>query len=186
LFTARIKRNIETPGIIKKVKGKSQNYEMSPQAIKRTILISTAIILSASNSAWANPVVYGPPPYITESLILGLESLLVAIILYRLGFKPLWTFFSWLPITWITFILLVKFIAFIKNAPFILTVATGELCVILLEALALYLISLSSFFYRSRSNPLEPLQAIKLSTIVNIASLLMGFLLLFLSLLKVL
>lgn len=159
---------------------------MSPQTIKKTILISTAIILSASTSARANPVTYGPPPYITESLILGLESILVAIILHRLGFKPLWIFFFWLPITWVTFILLVKFIAIIKNAPFVLTVVTGELCVILLEALALYLISLSPFFYRSRSSPLECLQALKLSTIVNLASLSMGFLLLFLSFLKVL
>ena len=159
---------------------------MSPQAIKRTILISIAIILSATTSAWANPVVYGPPPYITESLILVSESLLLAIILHRLGFKPLRIFFLWLPITWITFILIVKFIAFIKNVPLILTVVTGELCVIFLEALALYLISLSSFFYRSRSSPLESLQAIKLSTIVNLASLLMGFLLIFLSFLKVL
>jgi len=159
---------------------------MSPQTIKRTILISTAIILSASTPAWANPVVYGPPPYITESLILGLESLLVTIILYRLGFKPLWIFFLWLPITYITFILLVKFIAFIKNVPLILTVVTGELCVILLEALALYLISLIPFFYRSRSTPLASLQVIKLSTIVNLASLLMGLLLIFLSLLKTL
>ena len=146
---------------------------------KRSLLTSVVIVLLTAGSAWGNPIVrrhtfgFVDPPALA---ILVVEALLAAILLYRLGFRPLRVFFAWLAITLITFMLFVKFLIITEDYSFIARGVIGEIWIVILEGLALYILCFSPFFYRCRSDSLEAGQALRVSAIANLASLGMGFL----------
>ena len=180
--------------------------------IRKYILPCAVVILLINELAWSN-FTY-PPKYRMRSststqdmqgafisnetfpvelFSVVIEALLFAIILNYLGFDPQKIFCIWLPITFVTIMLLDMFIlssAFIFKwrstveiiretnwfGTWAITIGIGEFLVILYEALALRIISLSTFFYRTRSVPLKPRHALILSATVNLGLLLIGLL----------
>ena len=145
--------------------------------LKRTILISPVIVLIAAGPAYANVIRRGPIVPSMTFLILSLEALLATILLRNLGFKTLLIFPVWLAITSVTFVMFYKYLSSMEDVPFVVKAITGEIWVIILEALAFYCLALTSLFFRRPSDPLKPTQALKISAIVNVASMLMGFML---------
>lgn len=121
--------------------------------------------------------IFGQAPYPIVWIIAAIEALSLAIMLRRHGFRTMRMFFAWLPVTWITFWLPFMCSRFLPDIPAILKIIIGEMIVIYLESIVLYIISLGSFFYRERTGLLIPLQAIKLSVIINIITIFACFLL---------
>ena len=124
--------------------------------------------------------IFGQAPYPVIWMIAAVEALSLAIILRRQGFKTMRIFFAWLPVTWITFWLPFMSCRFVPEIPAILKLIISEMTVIYLESILLYIITLGSIFYRERTGPLIPLQAIKLSVIINIITIFTFFLSVFL------
>lgn len=121
--------------------------------------------------------IFGQAPYLIVWIIAAVEALSLAIMLRRQGFRTMRMFFAWLPVTWITFWLPFMCCKFVTEVPLILKLIIGEMVVIYLESILLYIITLVSFFYRERTYPLTPLQAIRLSVIINIITIFTFFLL---------
>ena len=145
--------------------------------MKKRIVSSAIFLLFAADPAWANVVVRNSFDPATVLLILVLEAVLAARIARSFGLEPERVFVAWLGTTLVTFALFVKFTSDLKSLSFISRVAIGELWVIILEGLVLYLMSHSSYFRGGRSGPLELQKAVKVSAVANIASILMGLLL---------
>ena len=68
-----------------------------------------------------------------------------------------------------------KYLSSMEGVPFAVKAITGEIWVIILEALVFYCLALTSLFSRRPSDPVKPTQALKVSAIANVASMLMGF-----------
>ena len=176
--------------------------------IRKYILPCAVVILLINELAWSNftyPPKYWPSRQNTQTFYSStetfpvdlfsvvIEAFLFAVILHYLGFDSQKIFCVWLPVTFVTIMLLDKFIlssALIFKwenidetiretkwfGTWAITICIGEFLVIVYEALALRVLSLSSFFYRNRSGPLKPRHALILSATVNLGLLLIGLL----------
>jgi len=144
--------------------------------LKRTVLFGPIIILLAAGPANANVIVRGPTLPSVVFVILSIEALLATLLLQNLGFtRPMRIFAAWFAVTSVTFVMFYKYLSSMEAVPFAVKAITGEIWVIILEALVFYCLALTSLFSRRLSDPLKPPQALKVSAIVNIASMLMGF-----------
>ncbi|UCE48125.1 MAG: hypothetical protein JSW47_21320 [Phycisphaerales bacterium] len=140
--------------------------------MRKCLVTSFALVLLAANAAWADVVVHNPFDPVSVFLVFVLEAGLAAYLADPLGLRPRRVFVAWLATTLVTFALFVKFIAYLQEIPFIQRVIAAAACVVVLEALALYVMGLVPFLRHGRSGRLPATKTLAVSAFVNVGSML--------------
>jgi hypothetical protein len=149
--------------------------------MNRNAICASLLLVMLPTIAIANP--YPSVPYAQYTGLFA-ETVLITVILGVKGFDPLRFFFFWGLVTTSTYMLLIGWIDAIRwLVPMsrtddwwfiVLPLLTGEIAVVLIEALVLQRMTLLSYFRRKSVAPLGLSQALGYSTVINVMSFLAG------------
>lgn len=137
------------------------------------------LFLVFSACAWANPVSFGSKIGTGVVIALAYEAFLLGCLFGRINFRVLYLSTVWLGITYLTYLAFrYVFGSLYEIADSIYPIWIGELAVILTEAKLIQWLSRLSFLdFNDTGRPLRFIKALGYSTLINIGSIIAGFLL---------
>lgn len=147
-------------------------------------ILVTIMLLFSAQPVVANPIIVGEGRTLSEQFALVAEALIVAIVLYRFKFSFMRIFYTWIPVTFLTYIVLMyggsMIASLIKEMPPALLfpyLIFIETIIILIESVVIFWLS-KKMFYRNAQDKFKWSHSLSVSLAANVASVLLGIFLL--------
>lgn len=146
---------------------------------RKGMILRGWLFLVFSACAWANPVSFGSRISTGVVIALTYEAFLLVCLFGRINFRFLYLSIVWLGITYLTFLAFRSvFGSLYEKTDSYYPIWIGETAVILTEAKLIQWLSRLSFLdFNDTGRPLRFIKALGYSTVINIGSILAGFLL---------